>query len=394
MANVNQFREYLPVSMGVGGFFIPPKNEVYAFHGSFGIRGTTLHVLAHEACHVYQWRIFKDINAVPTWLVEGMAVYFGDGAKFGFSFRDDPSEFKASAVEIVPPYDRVIVLKRFIQAKMYVPLQKLLLVPHFRFNAALYSNAWLVNFWCLDGQKYGAHNGEGRKLLDEYILHASELTEANGTNKPSHLKAEADYFAGLVQKHLGRSLDNWDEELKRFIQELRLDPLGTWNPRSRKWAGLGLELNCPPGMKIVDSQDLMPGEVVAFGPRAGSHPRITVWARSNDFLARTEEKLVMRWIQELYAVDADGWKQEPTEIKGGIWPEGSVESIFTGKRRVQVLPGEDKPEEQPTVKVRFRATATPQKVYFFACESTVKSFDEQNEESFERFFTRGVKLAD
>jgi hypothetical protein len=393
LANVEQFRDVSGATMGVGGFFIPPRNEVYAFHGSFGMRGTTLHVLAHEACHVYQWRIFKDLTAVPTWLVEGMAVYFGDGAEFGFSFRDDPSEFRAGSVKIVPPYDRVVVLKRFISANMYLPLEKLLRVPHVAFHGGLYSNAWLVNFWCLDGDKYGAHGGEGRKLLEEYIRHASSLTEKNGGNKPKHLKAEADVFAGLVKKHLGRTLENWDEELKRFVRELQVPQLGTWTPSTRRWKGQGLELRCPSGLKPVEQQELLPGEAVAFGPRAGSHPRITVWSRSNDFLIRTGEKdiaLVSRWLEELYAIEPDGWVKEPAPVKGGRM--GMVEAVVVGKRRVQVLPGEKKPGDQPVVKVRFRAAATPAKVYFFGCESMTKGYDEADKKYFDYFF-ENVALA-
>ncbi len=395
MANVEQFRDFSGAPMGVGGFFIPPRNVVYAFHGSFGIRGTTLHVLAHEACHVYQWRIFKEMMAVPTWLLEGMAVYFGDGAEFGFSFRDDPREFRSDAVQIVPPYDRVLLLKRMVRStSVYVPLEKLLVVPKMAFGAALYSNAWLVNFWCLDGEKYGAHTGEGRALLDEYILHVSTLTNKKGTFDARHLKSEADYFAGLVKKHLGRSLGNWDDELKRFVQELPLPQLGVWNDSSKRWKGQGLQLRCPSGLTIVDPQDLLPGEVVAFGPRVGDQPRITVWTRSNDFLVRIGENqkgLLKRWIRELYAVEAKGWIKDPQLVKTASG--GMVEAILRGKRNVRVLPGEKMPKERPTRTVRFRATATPSKVYFFACESPPNSFESNDEKYFE-YFLKNVELSE
>ncbi len=391
MANVNQFREFMLVPMGIGGFFLPQKNEVYAFHGSFGIRGTTLHVLAHEACHVFQWRIFKNINSVPTWLVEGMAVYFGDGAKFKFSFRDDPKQFKPDAVEIVVPYDRVIPLRRMIRANLYIPVEKVLRVPHMRFGARLYSNAWLIVFWCMDGQKYGAHHGEGRKLLDAYIEHASGLDVRNGSNDPKHLAAEAQYMADLVRKFLGMTLSEWDERLKQFVMDIELEPLGTWNPRSRTWKGLNLELRCPAGLRIIDQQDLRPGEVVAFGPRVGTHPRITVWSVSNDFLARAEPELVSRWISELYAL-TDEMEKEPAVVAGER--TGFVEAIFTGRRRVRLLPGEKPPsQKEPLVKVRFRATATPSRVYFFGCESPPDRFDRDNRSYFEKFF-KSLKLTD
>lgn len=390
IANIGEFRDYTMVPAGVGGFFRPDTNEVYSFHGSFGIRGTTMHVLAHEALHVYQSRIFKNMSSVPTWLIEGMAVYFGDGAQFGFSFRDDLDAFKADAISIIAPHDRVTPLKMMIQSKNYFPLEKLLLLPHAAFSGRFYSNAWLVVYWCLDGQKLGVHNGEGRALFDEYMLHASTTKSESGYADPKHLKAEAQVFSGMVQKHLGKSVDAWDQELQEFILNLKLKPVGKWE--NRKWTGLGLVLRCPSGFNIVNQDNLLPGEVVAFGPRVGDLPRISVSARANSFLTRTEPALVQRWIQELYS-DID-WDVSPKHAEVGVWPEGTVEAVFTGKRRKVTLPGQKK-ETSPDIKVRFRATATASRVYFFMCETSEKRYEQDNKKFFTYFFEkRGVELSD
>ncbi len=405
-ANVGQFREYMLVPPGMGGFFNPETNEVYTFHGSFGIRGTTLHVLAHECCHVYQWKITKEMSACPTWLLEGMATYFGDGAKFRFSFRDKSSEFKASGIAIEPPYDRVILLKRFLQSDHWYPLDKLLVHPHFAFGGEYYSYGWLAVYWCMDGHQYNAHKGEGRKLLDEYLLHVTGLTTKGGFDNPTHLAQEAEVFKELVTKHLGKSLSAFDEELKRFIRELRLDPIGTWDRDNRRWKGLGLVLTAPFGFSVVDQKDMEGGEVAAFALPAGEYPRISVWAQSNDFLARVDEKLLPRWVDGLYEVEGE---KEIRKIEGGTWSEGAVEAVFKGKRQSVVQQtmrkgqgqqqdqqqGAGKAADVPVVKVRFVGTATPDKVYFFACESTEKRFDADNEKFFEKFVMgKGIQLGD
>jgi len=73
---------------------------------------------------------------------------------------------------------------------------------------------------------------------------------------------------------------------------------------------------------------------------------------------------------------------------------GVVEAIFKGRRRVRLIPGE-KPgsKKEPLVKVRFRATATPSRVYFFSCESEPDRFDRDNKSYFERFF-KELRLTD
>ncbi len=393
IANVGEFRDFTMVPQGVGGFFNPQDNEVFAFHGSFGIRGTTLHVLAHEALHVYQSRIFKEMSSSPTWLMEGMAVYFGDGAQFGFTFRDDESAFTPDAISINPPHDRVTPLRMMIQAKKYLPVKKLLLIPHRAFSGLFYSNAWLMVYWCLDGKKLGAHNGEGREMFDAYLTHVSTLDVKGGFDNPKHLLKEAAFFSDLVKKHLGKDIDAWDEELKQFVLDLKLEPVGRWNRERQIWTGLGLSLRCPSGFKIISQENLFPGEVVGFGARIGDYPRIAVCARGNAFLIRTKPDFVKKsLIRELYT-DIE-WVEECKYTDDTIWPDGTVEAVFLGQRRKNSLPGVDgEKEASPKVKVRIRATATASRIYVFSCEAPEKKFDTYNEKYFDSFLTgRSVQL--
>jgi hypothetical protein len=330
------------------------------------------------------------MSAAPTWLIEGMAVYFGDGAQFGFSFRDDESSFTPDAISIHPPHDRVIPLRMMIEADRYLPLKQLLLIPHHGFSGLYYSNAWLVVYWCLDGEKLGAHTGEGRKLFDAYMKHVSTLDKKQGFNNMAHLKKEAAHFSTLVKQHLGKDLDEWDEELKGFVKDLDLEPVGTWDRGRRTWKGLGLQLRCPSGFKIISQDNLFPGEVVGFGARIGDYPRIAVCARGNTFLIRTEPAFVENsLIRELYT-DIE-WIKKCEFTKGTIWPPGTVEAVFMGRRRTNYLPGAEK-EKSRKVKIRLRATATASRIYIFSCEATEKKFDLFNTKYFESFLAKRVQL--
>ena len=68
--------------------------------------------------------IFPNMMSVPTWVIEGMAVYFGDG-----------SEINRNKVDInIIPRDRLIGLQAAIQDGTYCNLKTLIRLPHAMFS--------------------------------------------------------------------------------------------------------------------------------------------------------------------------------------------------------------------------------------------------------------------
>ncbi len=249
--NNTEFNDFTLMGQGIGGFFSFSDRAVRAYHGSFGITGSTDMVLAHEATHQFQYRIMNDMRTVPTWLIEGMAVYYGDGTEIS---RDKVELHKI-------PRDRLHTLQQAIETGRYTELRKLIRIPQRAFGGQFYDHAWGVIYWCLQGEKYGAHSGEGRRVWDTYLAHvckeSPKLTEVL-QSYPEHMEKEAKLFEDLILKETGAaSIEEWEEGYKKFISELKLDPLGEW--KGLKWDGsemVGISLRFPKGLRPVEEKNL------------------------------------------------------------------------------------------------------------------------------------------
>ncbi len=244
--NREEFFDFTMAPGGVGGFFRYEDRAVRAYHGSFGPTGSTDMVLAHEATHQFQHRIMKEMPFVPNWLIEGMAVYFGDGSKIS-----------PSRVEIgVIPRDRLTSLRDAISGGRYMKLETLLRA---RRPPQAYDHGWGVIFWCLQGNnpkyKFG-HKGEGKKVWDQYLRHVALEIKREMTFR--HLDAEAKYFTDLLLKETkAPSVEKWEEGFKQFIMNLPLEPLGKWN--GKVWDSsnkTGLKITVPANFQPLEESAL------------------------------------------------------------------------------------------------------------------------------------------
>ncbi|MBN1420138.1 MAG: DUF1570 domain-containing protein [Planctomycetes bacterium] len=170
--NHEDFMEKWRVPEGVGGFYSPLSKMLCAYHGTFGLTGTTFSVLAHEGTHQFQGLVLWNFNNTPMWLIEGIAVYFGDGATIS-------REGKVETERI--PRDRL----QHIQAKMrdgnHTKLKELVKLKRGAFGGTHYADAWaLVYFFanCDDNGKRIPPNDsrttKGRKLLSAYWMIGNE----------------------------------------------------------------------------------------------------------------------------------------------------------------------------------------------------------------------------
>jgi hypothetical protein len=91
-----------PVGQSVGGFFVPGTLSIMAYEESSKWGGDSFsveHVLAHECSHQFLHVTCNGSNNVPTWINEGLAVYFESGV------------FKNGAFEVLAPHDRISRLR-------------------------------------------------------------------------------------------------------------------------------------------------------------------------------------------------------------------------------------------------------------------------------------------
>ncbi len=281
--NHDEFMDFHIQMQDAGGFYAFADRGVRAYHGSFGVTGSTEMVLAHEATHQFQGMIMANIGmTVPIWLIEGMAVYYGDGTKF------TKSGVKLHEI----PRDRLATLKEAIRTGRYRKLQDLLVTPQ-RMFGPFYNHGWGVIYWCLQGEKHGAHDGSGKKVWDEYLKRvcSDAMPSPYNVNLMEHYAKERDFFIKLLLQHTKyNTVEEWEKDYKDFIlNTLKLEPLGTW--KGRKWTGPGIgikEVIFPSkgGMKKVDDDELRAryNEAAAVVNKSGTRIWLSVDANYSEIV--------------------------------------------------------------------------------------------------------------
>lgn len=185
---------------GLGGYYIPSSQQIHTYHGTFGFTGTTFSVLCHEGTHYYQGLVLQKFDNVPIWLIEGLAVYFGDGSFF------DPEKKKITVGLI--PRDRLAHIQEKIATNRNTPIAKLVAMDRYSgFSGSEYADAWaLIYFLVNSGPK-------GQKLLQDYwgIGLERELDKRD--------------FKALAEKHFG-SMDELEKQYVEYISKLDMPSAG------------------------------------------------------------------------------------------------------------------------------------------------------------------------
>ena len=186
----------------IGGYYMPPTQSITAFHGTFGFTGTTFGTLCHEGTHYFEGLVLRDFANVPIWLIEGLAVYFGDGSLF------DPKTAKITIGQI--PRDRLSHIQEKILLHRHTTIDKLVTMGRGGrepFTGSHYADAWaLIYFLVNSGDK-------GKKLLTEYWT--------IGLDQP--LKKE--HFTQLAEKYFG-GLEPLEKQYEDYILKLDMPPAG------------------------------------------------------------------------------------------------------------------------------------------------------------------------
>jgi hypothetical protein len=196
--NGDDFREQTGMFYGVGGFYRPSTGELCAYHGTFGSTATTFNVLAHEGTHQFQGKVLQGFENIPMWLIEGLAVYFGDGA------RVDPS---GKLVTERIPRDRLLHIQDKIRVDRYERLAKLATLGRRGFSGSHYADSWaLIHFLVNSGER-------GQKLLSAYW------------NIAQRKKITFDHFEAVAKEHSG-SIEALEKEYLKHVMGLRPDPAG------------------------------------------------------------------------------------------------------------------------------------------------------------------------
>jgi hypothetical protein len=387
----DEFMDFTLQNRYIGGFFSPVDRSVRAFHGSFGLTGNTDMVLAHEATHQFQHRIMREMQAVPYWLIEGMAVYFGDGTQI------TPDHVQLHVI----PRDRLQTLQEAIRGGHYVPLSKLLMIRQGMNTMPCYDHGWGVIFWCLQGNnpkyKFG-HKGEGKRIWDRYLQHVTR--EIKRPLPANHMEQEAKYFTDLILKETGSaSIEKWEESYKKFIMALSLEPMGKWKGKS--WEGVGIRFTAPERFIKVEEKDLRASFreaaaaltedgvrlwlVVDFNGGIEPSDHLRGWAAGH-FVDREPEPDFKD--EEVKEITVNVFKVPVTAFKGkqarrsesklnlGTDPKEPKGAEKPGKKAAGTRP-EAKGAEPVELRVRLALFATPDRVYVIGMSGPEAPFSKQ-----------------
>jgi hypothetical protein len=299
------FMEITGQRPGVGGFYTPgffPAGEaercIVAFHGTFGFSGDTFKVLGHEGTHQLQGLMwYGNFSSRPPWLIEGLAVYFGDG-----HYLD-----KKGAFNIGVPRDRLNTLKRGFQTNKYIRLRDLLYTPYQQFGGFHYAHGWGLIYWMLHSGETFTFNGKTFKLKEVF----GDFFKRNLKQGFQHLAA---LFGAQSREDIIKFANQMEEPWKNYINTLQSPSVGTFDKKNKRLFvsdSVGFSLEAPkPRRKatewsFVPEGNLKTGELAAMTEKF-SEAKFTVAQRANtevilnvDVLARSVQRLVASSYGEL-----------------------------------------------------------------------------------------------
>ncbi len=264
-SNYEAFLQATRKPKGVGGFYMPGRYQLCAYHGMFGTGGDTSMVLAHEGCHLMQDLLGMFGNPgqprSPIWLLEGMAVLF-EAAEINLS---------TGKVRIRGTNrDRLIALQEAIRTGKYIKLRDLMNTPHRAFGPLHYAHAGMLTYWllCKAGKKYNV-------MYTEYIRIAT-----GGSGSRARRIDPVNDFAALCKKFLHKDIDRLEKEWLKWVK--KQEPVKLGEMRGNKFVSkeMGFEVERPSGWTTAPYDKMNAIESVAFEFKA-KDARIGVLAIGN-----------------------------------------------------------------------------------------------------------------
>jgi hypothetical protein len=197
------------VSKNMVGFFVPKLMSIFVFEESgkiFGADGAVEHVLAHECSHQFLHVACNGSDHVPTWLNEGLAVYFENGIVQGGRFV------------VRPPKERIDLLKqKYAQKKdTLVPVEQYL-DYYGHIAPEQYSEVYaMTKFWLFGTCEDDCKHKPGACGLAHFRDYWKRLQ-----NKENGTKAfEATFMSGLIKAQGNRAaaIKAWQDRYFRYVQ--------------------------------------------------------------------------------------------------------------------------------------------------------------------------------
>lgn len=221
-----EFLQRAPHALGrgpaVAGYYRPLDTSITTYHGRVGFTRTTAEVLFHEVTHCRQGRVLGSFTRAPPWILEGLAIYLGEGS------APDAEGKKLSVGRI--PRARLACVQEGIRAGARPSLQELTSPERSRedFPREHCTEAWALVYFLVNGGEAGA------KLLEEYW--ATALRRRIRSND----------LPRLARKHFG-GLEALERQCTSYLLGLELPPGGRVDGDRFVSSELGFRFQRPAG---------------------------------------------------------------------------------------------------------------------------------------------------
>ena len=205
----------IPVSSGgsgiVGGFFVPSLLSLWVFEESGALGGDDFsveHVSAHECSHQFLHVACNGSEHVPTWINEGLAVYFESG------------KFKGGQFVLLPPVERLGQLQAaYLRAGSMLQKPELYLDHKGRIGASQYGEVYaMVHFWvfnqCKSACKHRDKDNCGRYRFLQFWAAMRKGEEGKDA-------FERIFMADMV-KTLGsreKAVKEWEKQMVDYVKK-------------------------------------------------------------------------------------------------------------------------------------------------------------------------------
>ncbi|MHC4661843.1 MAG: tetratricopeptide repeat protein [Planctomycetota bacterium] len=391
--NQKEFMEIFNKPKQVGGFYMPSSRNLYGYHGTFGVTGTTLTVLAHEGCHQFQ-HLFVRGNAqqfsrMPIWVLEGMAVIF-EAAEIS----------RSGSVKLEGPHpDRIKKLQQMIRDDKHITLRQMMEAPRGQFRGEHYNTAGAFTWWLLKASKKKKY----RVLYEKYLIQCVENCRSGGGRGRGGRGGQQGggggnlTFTDLSLKYVRKTVNELEKEWKKYVLSIKLPKLGKMSGNTFKSKELGFEISRVDGSwKNVKEEDLSAGQIVCFqkpvpkseeGENLKAYARLSVYSAGNSLGATADEKL-QNWEKDTReAIDELNKKAEDASKRMADFKVMKKEKVtvcgFEAALFEYQIRNPESKWNSNLVKTRRIIICTPDRTYMVSGSAQMDKFDEY-EKDFEK----------
>jgi len=200
-----------PVPESVGGFFVPKLQSIFVYEDSIKWGGDDFsveHVMAHECSHQFLHMTCNGSRHVPTWLNEGLAVYFEAGVVQGGQFLARTPKGRIESLKQI--YDR--------SKSTITPVDEYL--SHYgHISPAQYGEVYaMTNFWLFGTCKDGCKHKPGACGLAHFRDYWKRLKVSEDGTKAF----DATFMAGMIKAKGSReaAIAAWQQSYFDYVKRV------------------------------------------------------------------------------------------------------------------------------------------------------------------------------